>query len=79
MIQVLYFAGLKDIAGKEREQLPVQSLSVLELLGWARSTYEGFPTDTGSVLVAVNEEYAQPDDEIVAGDVVAFIPPVSGG
>ncbi len=79
MVELLYFAGLKEIVGREREQLPVQSLSVQELLGWVRDTYSGFPSDPGAVLVAVNEEYAQLDDKITAGDVVAFIPPVSGG
>jgi molybdopterin synthase sulfur carrier subunit len=30
-------------------------------------------------MVAVNEEYAEPDDVIKSGDTVALIPPVSGG
>ena len=30
-------------------------------------------------MVAVNEEYAQRDTMVGTGDVVAFIPPVSGG
>lgn len=30
-------------------------------------------------LSAVNEEFAEDDTEVRSGDVVAFIPPVSGG
>jgi molybdopterin converting factor small subunit len=33
----------------------------------------------GTLAAARNEEYASWDDEVAAGDVVAFIPPVSGG
>jgi sulfur-carrier protein len=79
MITILYFARLKEIAGKQQEKLALQSITVQELLTWAGSAYEGFPAESGSVLVAINEEYAQPGDEILAGDTVAFIPPVSGG
>ncbi|EEL48904.1 Molybdopterin converting factor (Subunit 1) [Bacillus cereus Rock3-44] len=31
------------------------------------------------LMVAINEEYANADDKIQSGDVVALIPPVSGG
>ncbi len=30
-------------------------------------------------LCAVNEDFVQPDRVLVAGDIVAFFPPVSGG
>jgi sulfur-carrier protein len=30
-------------------------------------------------MVAINEEYANEDDKIKSGDIVALIPPVSGG
>ena len=30
-------------------------------------------------MTAVNEEFAQDDEVIQAGDEIAFIPPVSGG
>lgn len=30
-------------------------------------------------MVAINEEYANEDDIIQTGDVIAMIPPVSGG
>jgi molybdopterin converting factor small subunit len=30
-------------------------------------------------MVAINEEYANEEDTIQSGDVVALIPPVSGG
>jgi molybdopterin converting factor small subunit len=30
-------------------------------------------------MTAINEEYADPDRELSAGDELAFIPPVAGG
>ncbi|MFD0713185.1 molybdopterin converting factor subunit 1 [Paenibacillus sp. GCM10027626] len=79
MITLRYFASLKEITGKEQESIPLISTTVRELCEWAALTYDNFPSRSGSIHVAVNEEYALPEDEIVSGDVVAFIPPVSGG
>ena len=79
MINIKYFARLKEIVGKSEEQLAVESMTVQELIDCTSFTYEGFSAYASSLHVAINEEYAKPNDLIVAGDVVAFIPPVSGG
>lgn len=77
MIQVRYFASLRDAAGKSEEWIERSTWTVKELKQWAEAAYPEFKNY--SVLVAVNEEYARPEDSIQDGDVVAFIPPVSGG
>ncbi|GKV65156.1 MULTISPECIES: molybdopterin converting factor subunit 1 [unclassified Sporosarcina] len=77
MITVHYFARLRELTGKGEESLDRAPLTVGELLDWAETTYPGFGRDT--IHVAVNEEYARKEDVIQAGDVCAFIPPVSGG
>lgn len=77
LIQVHYFARLRELTGKSEEVIEQDSLTVQELLNWAEATYPGFGKDT--IQVAVNEEYALKDDIIKSGDVCAFIPPVSGG
>ncbi|WOV87855.1 molybdopterin converting factor subunit 1 [Sporosarcina oncorhynchi] len=77
MIQVNYFARLRELTGKGQETLNRDSMTVKELLEWAENTYPGFGADT--IQVAVNEEYALKDDPIRSGDICAFIPPVSGG
>lgn len=77
MIKVNYFARLRELTGKADETIDKDSMTVLELLDWAETTYPGFGKDT--VHVAVNEEYALKEDVIRSGDVCAFIPPVSGG
>ncbi|VDG98310.1 Sulfur carrier protein moaD [Lysinibacillus sphaericus] len=77
MIRVRYFARLRDLAGKGQETLDREQMTVQELLDWAEVTYPGFGKD--DIQVAVNEEYALPEDVIHSGDECAFIPPVSGG
>ncbi|MBO1514587.1 molybdopterin converting factor subunit 1 [Metabacillus bambusae] len=77
MIKVLLFAHLQDKAGREIIEIEYSSLTVKELRKIMETNYE-----LGSlehVMVAVNEEYALDQDSIHSGDVVALIPPVSGG
>lgn len=77
MIHLRYFASLRDATGKSEETIDRNSSTVKELIEWAEENYAGFNNKT--ILVAVNEEYARSEDIIQDGDVVAFIPPVSGG
>lgn len=77
MISIQYFARLRELAGKGQETLDREQMTVQELLDWAEETYPGFGKD--DIQVAVNEEYALPEDVIHSGDGCAFIPPVSGG
>ncbi|MGG3279183.1 molybdopterin converting factor subunit 1 [Paenibacillus solani] len=77
MIQVYYFAGLRDAAGKAEETIDRENWKVQDLLDWVEETYPAFRNKT--VFVAVNEEYASQEDVIHSGDIVALIPPVSGG
>lgn len=77
LITLRYFARIKDVTGKAEETLNRDNISVSELLRWAEDTYSGF--GKRAVQVAINEEYANDGDVIRAGDVVAFLPPVSGG
>ncbi|MCL6585282.1 MAG: molybdopterin converting factor subunit 1 [Anoxybacillus sp.] len=76
MITLLFFAYLKETIGKERLQLDASSMTVKALKQQLASDYG---LDLQHVMVAVNEEYAVDDRVLQAGDIVAFIPPVSGG
>lgn len=76
MITLLYFAGFKEIIGKQEEQIAYAGHTVKELLEHIQSKYDGI---SDVIHVAVNEEYATLDDVLQENDVVAFIPPVSGG
>lgn len=77
MISLHYFAGLKEQTGVSEEQVDMAGRTVEELWQWATDKYPDFLS--GAARVAINEEYALLTDVLEAGDVVAFIPPVSGG
>ncbi|KOR81159.1 molybdenum cofactor biosynthesis protein MoaD [Bacillus sp. FJAT-21352] len=77
MINVLFFAQLKDKLGKETVSIEGNGMSVAQLKAKMKVDFqlEGLET----VMTAVNEEFADDDTILSDGDTVAFIPPVSGG
>ncbi|PEM28076.1 molybdopterin converting factor subunit 1 [Bacillus wiedmannii] len=77
MIRVLLFAYLQEEAGTSELQIEKESITVAELKDVVAKEYN-VPM-AASIMVAINEEYANEDDTIRDGDVVALIPPVSGG
>jgi molybdopterin converting factor subunit 1 len=78
-VQVLYFAALRDLAGHAEEGLElgdeIQSVGELVLLLSAR--HPGLRLD--GVRLAKNEEFTDANAPLESGDVIALIPPVSGG
>jgi molybdopterin synthase sulfur carrier subunit len=77
----LYFAALRDLAGTNEESvsLPAVTASVAMLLGVLESRHGALRGRLQSVRVAVDEEFAEKSRELRGGEVVALIPPVSGG
>ena len=78
MIQVLLFAQLQEKVGKPKLMIDEQAITVEELKKKHLGSYE-MEDLLNEAMIAVNEEYAEANTAIHAGDVVAFIPPVSGG
>ena len=77
MIKVLLFADLQERIGQNELNIPVKETNVQKL---KRQLEEDYPLlKLNEVMTAINEEFANDKDEIIAGDTVAFIPPVSGG
>ncbi|ABY45706.1 molybdopterin converting factor subunit 1 [Bacillus mycoides] len=77
MIRVLLFANLQEEAGTSELQIEKEDITVAELKDIVAKEYN-VPV-SAPIMVAINEEYANEDDTIHTGDVVALIPPVSGG
>jgi molybdopterin converting factor subunit 1 len=77
----LYFAALRDLAGtnEERVSLPAATASVATLLGVLEDRHGALRGRLQSVRVAVDEEFTELSRELSGGEVVALIPPVSGG
>ena len=77
MIKVKLFGIAKDIVSNSYYTID-SGIKVSELKSKLIAEYPAF-SDLKSVLIAVNNEYANDDVLIQANDEVVIIPPVSGG
>ncbi len=79
-VTVLYFATLRDHTGLREERLSLREGSTTaDLKSLLRARHNELEQALESAIVAVNREFAFPEDELHDGDEVAFFPPVSGG
>ncbi|MBU9711493.1 molybdopterin converting factor subunit 1 [Evansella tamaricis] len=78
MIKILLFADLEEKAGQREIDIDSTAMKVGDIRKYLVEKYPQL-TAIKSALPAINEEYAQDDVEAKSGDIVAFIPPVSGG
>ncbi|MDH4422357.1 MULTISPECIES: molybdopterin converting factor subunit 1 [Bacillus] len=77
MIEVLLFAHLQEEASKPALHIDCENITVAELKEILIKKYN--VAISREIMVAINEEYANEDEIIQTGDIVAMIPPVSGG
>ena len=80
-IKVLYFAAVRELVGKDEEEidLPSNVRTIGDLCAHLPSVHGALVGRMRSVRLARNETFATNDDVLEAGDVVALIPPVAGG
>jgi molybdopterin converting factor subunit 1 len=88
-LRVLYFAALRDLSGTSEEELELElgpgpaalptPLDVSGLLDRLEQRHAALRGRLDAVRVAVNEEFVERTAELHGGEVVALIPPVSGG
>ena len=83
-MQVLYFGWVRSKVGVSGEEVepPADVTDVRTLIGWLHErggTYAEAFEDLSAIRVAVNQEMAQMDTAIAAGDEVALFPPMTGG
>ncbi|MDP4169436.1 MAG: molybdopterin converting factor subunit 1 [Bacillota bacterium] len=77
MNKIMFFAHLRDAVGEEEVIVEAAGKTVAQLKVEIVETYGLQKMDT--VMTAINEEFAGNKEIIQDGDVIAFIPPVSGG
>lgn len=77
MIKILLFAELQEEAGVDQIEVEKAGLTVQELKVWLQHEYN--LTSISHTMIGINEKYADEKDIVNDGDVIAFIPPVSGG
>ena len=82
MIELRYFASLRERLGRDQERVAVGAATVAELrarLGERGGVWAEALADDQPLLCAVNQALACPETPISDGDEVAFFPPVTGG
>ncbi len=78
-VQILAFAGVRDVIGADSVGIDVEDgLSPDELLSALCERYPALAAYRGSIRVAINGCYTQGSERVVSGDEVALIPPVAG-
>jgi molybdopterin synthase catalytic subunit len=78
-VSVRLFAGLRERAGADRVEVQLPDGAVVrDVLAAMGGTAVGALAPKQCV-VAVNREYAGPDEPVREGDEIALVPPVSGG
>jgi molybdopterin converting factor subunit 1 len=80
-IEMLYFAAIRDVVGRPKEvlDLPEAVRTVMDLASHLERVHPALEGRLATVRFAVNEAFAEPGAVVSNGDVVAVIPPVSGG
>lgn len=77
-MKVLYFAHIKAKVNRAQDEFMfAEPISVSDLKAHLAQTYPNIQGE--AYQVAVNEEFVKDDEIIHNHDVVALIPPVSGG
>lgn len=82
MIEVLYFAWLRERAGIPRERVETEAPTVAALVEELRGRSEGHAlafSDLRAVRVAVDQKLAPLDAPLAGAREVAFFPPMTGG
>ena len=82
MIDVLYFAWLRERIGVAREQIETDAPTVAALVEELRAREDRYAAafaDTAAVRVALDQELADFDAPLAGVREVAFFPPMTGG
>lgn len=80
-VEVRLFAMLRERAGSDSVTVELPDGATVRVALDAVGREHGLAELLAAmpVVMAVNREYAAPDDALSAGDELALIPPVSGG
>lgn len=73
-----YFAAFRERAGRDTERVSTEARTAAELYGELARRH-GFADAIARCKVAVNDELADWNVALAAGDEVLFFPPVAGG
>jgi molybdopterin synthase sulfur carrier subunit len=79
-IKILYFSSIKDKLKKSSEEINLNDdFTIKDLKNFLQEKYPEIKEILDKSMFAVNENYVTEDYKLKDGDLVALIPPVSGG
>jgi len=79
-VRVKFFAAYRDIVGESVVTWSGSAGATLgDLLNDLLQRHPSLESHRETMLLAVNQEFAKPSARLRDGDVVAIMPPVSGG
>ena len=82
MMDILYFAWLREKIGEGSERIETSATTVAELIAELAARSEGHAlafSDLASIRVALDQELAEIDAPLAGVREVAFFPPMTGG
>ena len=82
MIDVLYFAWVRERIGLPREQVETQAATVADLVAQLSAREDRYAlafSDLASLRVALDQQLASFDAPLAGVREVAFFPPMTGG
>ena len=82
MIDVLYFAWVRERIGVPKERLETSAATVLDLIAELRAREERYDvafSDLASLRVALDQELADFGASLAGVREIAFFPPMTGG
>ncbi len=82
MIDVLYFAWLRERIGLPMERIETSAATVRDLVEELRRREDRYAlafSDTAALRVALDQELAEFDAPLAGVREVAFVPPMTGG
>ncbi|WP_435166065.1 molybdopterin converting factor subunit 1 [Falsirhodobacter sp. 1013] len=82
MIDILYFAWVRERIGLPKERVETQAATVADLVAELREREERYAlafADTSALRVAVDQDLADFDAPLAGVREVAFFPPMTGG
>ncbi|GGD37852.1 molybdopterin converting factor subunit 1 [Sinisalibacter lacisalsi] len=82
MLDVLYFAWVRERIGEPRERVETGAATVADLVDELRAREDRYAlafSDLSALRVAVDQELAEWDSPLQGVREVAFFPPMTGG
>lgn len=82
MIDVMYFAWVRERIGEPKERIETDAATVMELVEELRARGERYAAafaDVSALRVAIDQELTEFDAPLAGAREVAFFPPMTGG